>query len=222
MVARAAAGDHRSMLPDSFAARPGYGLSDLALLTSILAFAVWVTAVSVTLSLAVFIIGIPVALGRGVRDALDRRARPAQRHARVRTPGARAAIATHVSGGVLRRVRVTLGDPQVWRDLAWLITHSIVGFAFGVIALSLVGSVLGAGHAARLVLVGARRHRARPLAGGFAVVGAAHVAARAPALGHHRVRAARDGALPRLAGRGVSLGRSASRAPPRAARRSRR
>ncbi len=33
------------------------------------------------------------------------------------------------------RVLNTLRDPQVWRDLAWLITHSVVGFAFGVIAL---------------------------------------------------------------------------------------
>ena len=37
----------------------------------------------------------------------------------------------------------TLRDPQVWRDLAWLITHSVVGFAFGVIAVSLVVSVVG-------------------------------------------------------------------------------
>ena len=29
----------------------------------------------------------------------------------------------------------TLRDPQVWRDLAWLITHSVLGFAFGVAAL---------------------------------------------------------------------------------------
>ena len=38
-----------------------------ALLTSILAFAVWVTALSVTLSLAVFVIGIPVALDEAAR-----------------------------------------------------------------------------------------------------------------------------------------------------------
>ncbi len=35
----------------------------------------------------------------------------------------------------------TLADPQVWRDFAWLITHSVVGFAFGVAAVSLVISV---------------------------------------------------------------------------------
>ena len=37
----------------------------------------------------------------------------------------------------------TVRDPQVWRDLAWLITHSVVGFAFGVVALSFVATVAG-------------------------------------------------------------------------------
>ena len=113
----------------------------VALLTSILALAVWVTAVSVTLSLAVFIIGIPVALGAAYvmrwTAELDRR-----NATLVFGRPVRGRYRHHVSGGVLRRVRVTLGDPQVWRDLAWLITHSVVGFVFGVVAISLVGSVL--------------------------------------------------------------------------------
>ena len=46
-------------------------------------------------------------------------------------------------GSLLGRVLGTLRDPQVWRDLAWLITHSVVGFAFGVVAVSLVGTVAG-------------------------------------------------------------------------------
>jgi hypothetical protein len=49
----------------------------------------------------------------------------------------------HRRATFLGRVRATLGDPQVWRDLAWLVTHSIVGFVFGVVALTLVGTVLG-------------------------------------------------------------------------------
>jgi hypothetical protein len=39
------------------------------------------------------------------------------------------------------RVLAVLRDAQVWRDLAWLITHSIVGFVFGTLAISLVASV---------------------------------------------------------------------------------
>src|SRR5262249_31441841 len=40
------------------------------------------------------------------------------------------------------RLKATLGDPQVWRDLAWLIVHSVVGFAFGVLAITLVAITL--------------------------------------------------------------------------------
>ncbi len=53
----------------------------------------------------------------------------------------RGAYRSHRGGSLGRRVLNTVRDPQVWRDLAWLITHSIVGFAFGVAALSLVASV---------------------------------------------------------------------------------
>ena len=40
-------------------------------------------------------------------------------------------------------VVTTLRDPPVWRDLASLITHSVVGFSFGVLAFSLVASIAG-------------------------------------------------------------------------------
>jgi hypothetical protein len=49
----------------------------------------------------------------------------------------------HRSPTFLGRVVATFRDPQVWRDLAWLITHSVVGFVFGVVALTLVGTVAG-------------------------------------------------------------------------------
>jgi hypothetical protein len=124
--------------------RTGLDLAYLtgALLTSILALAVWVTAVSVTLSLAVFVIGIPVALGaaymmRWTAD-LDRR-----NATLVFGRPVRGRYRDHRRASFLGRVRATLGDPQVWRDLGWLITHSIVGFVFGVIAITLVGTVLG-------------------------------------------------------------------------------
>jgi hypothetical protein len=143
MVARPGADDHRGMLR-RLLRRTGLDMAYLtgALLTSVLALAVWVTAVSVTLSLAVFVIGIPVALGaayvmRWTAD-LDRR-----NAALVFGRPVRGRYRDHGRASFLGRVRATLGDPQVWRDLAWLITHSILGFAFGVIAISLAGSVLG-------------------------------------------------------------------------------
>ena len=114
----------------------------LALLTSVLAFAVWVAALSVTLSLAVFVVGIPVALGAAYvmrwTAELDRR-----NAALVFGRPVRGRYRDHRRATFLGRVQATLGDPQVWRDLAWLITHSVVGFVFGVVAITLVGTVVG-------------------------------------------------------------------------------
>jgi hypothetical protein len=36
----------------------------------------------------------------------------------------------------------TLGDPQAWRDLVWLVLHSVIGFVFGWLALAAVFGVL--------------------------------------------------------------------------------
>lgn len=112
------------------------------LLTSIAAFAVWVTALTLSLTLGIVIIGLPVILGavyvmRWTAE-LDR-----QNAALVFGRPVRGHYRTHRRTGLFTRVFSTLRDPQVWRDLAWLITHSILGFAFGVIAISLVVSTLG-------------------------------------------------------------------------------
>jgi hypothetical protein len=114
----------------------------LTLLTSIVAFAVWVTAVTVSLSLGILIIGLPVVLGsvfvmRWTAE-LDR-----QNAALVFGRPVRGHYRSHRAEGFFTRVVKTLRDPQVWRDLAWLITHSVLGFAFGVIAVTLVASTLG-------------------------------------------------------------------------------
>ena len=114
----------------------------LGLLTSILAFAVWVTAISLSVSLAVLIIGLPVIVGSAyvVRwtAELDRR-----NAALVFGRPVRGAYRRSRGGSLIARVLGTLRDPQVWRDLAWLITHSVVGFAFGVLAVTLVATVAG-------------------------------------------------------------------------------
>jgi len=112
----------------------------LSLLTSIVALAVWITALSVSLSLAVFIIGLPVVIGAAYvmrwTAELDR-----QNAALVFGRPVRGSYRDHRRGTFFGRVKATVGDPQVWRDLAWLITHSVLGMAFGIIALSLVASV---------------------------------------------------------------------------------
>ena len=133
----------RSMLVPAFnrTARDAAYLT-FGLLTSIVALAVWITALSLSLSLAVLIIGLPVVIASAFAmrwtAELDRRnaalvfGRPVRGH--YRAPA---------RGGWPARLRGTVTDPQTWRDLAWLITHSVLGMAFGVIAVSLVASVAG-------------------------------------------------------------------------------
>jgi|GEM_PF-3314383 hypothetical protein len=111
------------------------------LLTSIVALVVWVTAVTLSLTLGILVIGLPIVLAAGYAMRwtadLDRRnaslvfGRPVRGHYRMRR-----------GTGLVNRVVLTLRDPQVWRDLAWLITHSVLGFVFGVIAISLVGTTI--------------------------------------------------------------------------------
>jgi putative sensor protein len=112
------------------------------LATSVLAFGVWVAALTLSLTLAILIIGIPVIIGSAYvmrwTAELDR-----QNAALVFGRPVRGHYRTHRGRSLGSRVLNTLRDPQVWRDLAWLITHSVLGFAFGIAALSLLITTLG-------------------------------------------------------------------------------
>ena len=114
----------------------------LALATSIVAFTVWVCALTLSVTFAVLIVGIPVVIGSAFvmrwTTELDRR-----NAALVFGRPVRGAYRSHRAASLGRRVLAVLSDPQVWRDLGWLIVHSIVGFAFGVLAITLIASVLG-------------------------------------------------------------------------------
>ena len=130
------------MLPDPYRTARDIAYLALGLLTSIVALAVWITAISLSLSFAILIIGLPVIIGSAYvmrwTAELDRR-----NAALVFGRPVRGRYRSHRSRSIGGRVLATLRDPQVWRDLAWLITHSIVGFAFGVVAVTLVGMVAG-------------------------------------------------------------------------------
>ena len=114
----------------------------LAFLTSIAAFTVWVAALSLSVSLAILIVGLPVVIGSAYvirwTAELDRR-----NAALVFGRPVRGAYRSHRGRSLGGRVLAVLRDPQVWRDLAWLITHSVLGFAFGTLAITLVASVAG-------------------------------------------------------------------------------
>jgi signal transduction histidine kinase len=112
------------------------GYLGIGLLTSTLATCVWTIGVSLSLSLAILVIGLPVIVGAAIvfrwTAELDRRnaawflGRPVR--ARYRAPGR----------GLRGLLRSTLGDGQTWRDLVWLVLHSVIGLAFGCIGLGLV------------------------------------------------------------------------------------
>jgi signal transduction histidine kinase len=117
------------------------GYLGLGLLTSSLAGMVWVTGLSLSLSLVIFIVGLPVIVGSAYvfrwTAELDRRntawfLRRAVR-GRYREPGR----------GLKGLLSSTLADGQTWRDLVWLVLHSFIGVAFGCAALGLVALVAG-------------------------------------------------------------------------------
>jgi signal transduction histidine kinase len=125
------------------ARRAGLDLAYLSIggLTSVLAFCVWVTAVSVTLSLIVFIIGLPLYLLSVIAfrwtAELDRR-----NAALLTGRPLRATYKDHRGESFLGRLSSTSRDAQTWKDLTWLVVHSVVGFSFAVVAVSLVASVI--------------------------------------------------------------------------------
>jgi hypothetical protein len=112
------------------------------LFTSILAFTVWVTCVTLSLTLAVFIIGLPIMLASAYvfrwTAELDR-----QTVSLFLGRSVRGRYQDHRADTFLGRLGATFRDAQTWRDFSWLTVHSILGFAFGVAAVSLVASVLG-------------------------------------------------------------------------------
>jgi signal transduction histidine kinase len=105
-------------------------------LTSSIAFTVWVTGLTLSLSLAIFIIGLPIVVASAIAfrwtAELDRRnaawllRRPVRAVYRAQGKGFRGILGS------------TLSDPQTSRDLVWLVLHSVLGFAFGCIGLGLL------------------------------------------------------------------------------------
>jgi len=125
------------------ARRAGLDLAYLSIggVTAVIAFCVWVTALSVTLSLIVFIIGLPLYLLSVIAfrwtAELDRR-----NAALLRGRPLRATYKDHKGESFLARLGSTSRDVQTWKDLGWLVVHSVLGFTFAVVAVSLVASVV--------------------------------------------------------------------------------
>ncbi len=110
--------------------------------SSILGFVVWVTGLSLTVSLLVLVVGIFVWLGTiyvfRATTWIDRRLA-----GWVRGETVEAVYRRPEHTGVLARIRTVTGDPQTWKDLGWLVLNSIAGFAVSLAALTTTALVLG-------------------------------------------------------------------------------
>jgi signal transduction histidine kinase len=115
----------------------------LGFVASIVAFTVWVTGVSLSLSLGLLIIGFPIVLltftaFRGLAE-LDRR-----RAALVfGEPLPSAYRPLPEVRRFMPRLKVAAVDPQTWKDTAYLLILSVVGFAWGIVWSVLWGVALG-------------------------------------------------------------------------------
>jgi signal transduction histidine kinase len=125
------------------ARRAGLDLAYLSIggVTAVIAFVVWVTAASVVLSLIIFVIGLPLYLLSVIAfrwtTELDRR-----NAALLLGRPLRATYADHSGESFFARLGSTSRDRQTWKDLAWLVVHSVIGFSFAVIAVSLVATAV--------------------------------------------------------------------------------
>jgi signal transduction histidine kinase len=119
-----------------------FGYLFLTLPLSIVSFTVMVTGFSVVVSLLVFVIGLPLALAwfRLNRALCDlQRIRVAMPlHTRIAS-----AYRAPAESGLGARIKVPFRDPQTWRDMLWLSFDGVVGFGFGVAAVTIWGSWLG-------------------------------------------------------------------------------
>jgi hypothetical protein len=114
----------------------------VGLATSIVSFGVVVGGVIASIVLAPFVIGLPVsaAFARVLRGIADIDRWNAQ-HLVGRPLRGLYRSTTHL--GIVHWVRSTLLDGQTWRDLGWSTLHSLIGFTFGVAALTMVAVVVG-------------------------------------------------------------------------------
>ena len=136
--------DHRGMnTTHSIFKAAGRDLAYLlvVLATSVVEFAVWVTGVSVSVSLLVLVVGLLVWLATAwtfrFAASVDRRTAGWYRrrpiHGEYRRPW---------DGSWTSRVRTVTADPRTWKDLGWLVVNSTVGFVIATAALTVTALVI--------------------------------------------------------------------------------
>jgi hypothetical protein len=121
----------------------GSALRDVAycgavLVWSIAAFTILVTGAAVTASLLFLVVGVFVWIGlvHVLRWTtwVDRRLAGWQRHESVP-----AAYRRPTDRGFIPYLRTLSSDPQTWKDMAWLVVTSTIGFVGGLAVITLAG-----------------------------------------------------------------------------------
>jgi signal transduction histidine kinase len=120
-----------------------FAFHSVGIVSSAIGFTLWVTAVTVTLSLLIFVIGLFVALGAFY--AFRWFARMERRRAAL-VQGA--PIPEHyrdppAGSGWFHRLKAIVKDPASWKDFAWTLICGTLGFAISMIVVTLWGLVLG-------------------------------------------------------------------------------
>jgi signal transduction histidine kinase len=116
-----------------------YQLSTLP--ASVLAFTVVVTAISLTAAAISIIVGLPLLL---VIFAILRWNAGLERRRTAWALGEPVGEAyRRRDGNWLRRLRVVAGDPQSWKDLAWLTVLGTFGFVSAVVVITMWGTIAG-------------------------------------------------------------------------------
>ncbi|MBB4664036.1 sensor histidine kinase [Conexibacter arvalis] len=120
-----------------------FAFHSVGFVTSIVGFCVWVTAVSVTLSLLVFVIGFAVALGSFYAFRWFARL---ERHRAALVLGEPIPERYHAvprGSGWFHRLKLMAKDPATWKDFTWTLLCGTLGFALSLVALMLWGLVVG-------------------------------------------------------------------------------
>jgi signal transduction histidine kinase len=117
----------------------GYQL--LAMPATLLALTVVITGLSLAVSFAVLIVGLPVVLGVFAVFRINAQLERRRAELALEQPIREAYRPT--TGGLLRRLRTVGTDPQSWKDLAWLTFAGTFGFAASTVTIVVCGVVLG-------------------------------------------------------------------------------
>ena len=115
----------------------------LGFVMSIVAFTVWVTGVTLSLSLGLLIIGFPVVI---LTFACFRWLADLERWRAGLVLGERIPSAYRPAppdGRIVSRLKVAAHDPQRWKDVVYLAVISVVGFVWGIVWLALWSYALG-------------------------------------------------------------------------------